>query len=120
MKHEQQYGVCVVVGWADVRKPNERSPKALGFVPQPNLRTKRGGSGVFLKHPEQDESRVNFSLGQLLDRRAFDCMDAGGRATQEQLPRSPYNKRLCINLVPCVTIWITTPGGVEPPRTLKF
>ncbi|MCF7964201.1 MAG: hypothetical protein K9L79_01540 [Methylobacter tundripaludum] len=30
---------------------------------------------------------------------------------------SPYNKRLCINIVPCMTIWITTPGGVEP--TLK-
>ena len=28
---------------------------------------------------------------------------------------SPYNKRLCINLLPCVTIWVTTPGGVEPP-----
>lgn len=27
---------------------------------------------------------------------------------------SPYNRRLCINLVPCVTFWITAPGGVVP------
>jgi len=27
---------------------------------------------------------------------------------------APHNKRLCINLVPFVTIWITAPGGVRP------
>lgn len=27
---------------------------------------------------------------------------------------SSYNKRLCINLVPCVTFWITLPGGNTP------
>lgn len=27
---------------------------------------------------------------------------------------SPYNKRLCVNLLPCVTFWITVPGGNEP------
>ncbi len=25
-----------------------------------------------------------------------------------------YNRRLCINLLPFVTLWITMPGGVEP------
>lgn len=27
---------------------------------------------------------------------------------------SPYNKRLCVNLIPMVTIWIAAPGGAEP------
>lgn len=27
---------------------------------------------------------------------------------------SGYNRRLCINLLPCVTFWITLPGGKEP------
>lgn len=27
---------------------------------------------------------------------------------------SPANKRLCINLIPCVTLWIVAPGGVTP------
>lgn len=27
---------------------------------------------------------------------------------------SPYNKRYCINLIPCVTVWVTMPGGNTP------
>lgn len=27
---------------------------------------------------------------------------------------SPGNKRWCINLIPCVTLWITKPGGKTP------
>lgn len=27
---------------------------------------------------------------------------------------SDFNKRLCINLLPCWTIWITFKGGKEP------
>lgn len=27
---------------------------------------------------------------------------------------STYNKRLCINLIPCVTIWVTFKGGITP------
>lgn len=27
---------------------------------------------------------------------------------------SPYNKRLCINIIPTVTIWIIGKGGKEP------
>lgn len=27
---------------------------------------------------------------------------------------SPYNRRYCINLIPCVTIWITLNGGKTP------
>lgn len=27
---------------------------------------------------------------------------------------SPQNKRLCLNLLPCVTIWFTMPGGMRP------
>lgn len=31
---------------------------------------------------------------------------------------SPYNKRFCINLIPCVTIWIIKKGGIIPdPKT---
>lgn len=27
---------------------------------------------------------------------------------------STANRRLCINVVPCVTLWITLPGGRAP------
>lgn len=27
---------------------------------------------------------------------------------------SPYNKRFCINLIPCVTVWVTLKGGTTP------
>lgn len=27
---------------------------------------------------------------------------------------SPFNRRWCINLVPCVTLWIALPGGNTP------
>ncbi|MGN6229138.1 MAG: hypothetical protein ACTHNM_17065 [Dyella sp.] len=27
---------------------------------------------------------------------------------------SPANRRVCINLVPCVTVWIVLKGGVRP------
>ena len=27
---------------------------------------------------------------------------------------SPYNKRICINLLPCITVWVALPGGNEP------
>ena len=27
---------------------------------------------------------------------------------------SPQNKRHCINLVPCLTVWVRLPGGNEP------
>ena len=27
---------------------------------------------------------------------------------------SPHNKRVCINLIPFVTFWITAPGGYVP------
>jgi len=32
---------------------------------------------------------------------------------------SPANKRLCINLIPCVTLWIVWPGGVVPKKEDK-
>lgn len=31
---------------------------------------------------------------------------------------SPYNKRLCVNLVPCLTIWVTLKGGTMPNRKI--
>lgn len=27
---------------------------------------------------------------------------------------SKFNRRLCINLIPCCTVWIIGEGGVEP------
>lgn len=27
---------------------------------------------------------------------------------------SSYNRRWCINLIPCVTLWVTLPGGKTP------
>lgn len=27
---------------------------------------------------------------------------------------SRHNRRLCINLLPCLTLWVTLPGGNEP------
>lgn len=32
---------------------------------------------------------------------------------------SPDNKRFCFNLVPCVTIWLTLPGGKIPKGGVK-
>lgn len=32
---------------------------------------------------------------------------------------SPYNKRFCINLLPCITIWITKKGGIKPDYKTK-
>lgn len=29
---------------------------------------------------------------------------------------SPYNKRWCINLIPCVTIWVAFKGGNTPDK----
>lgn len=29
---------------------------------------------------------------------------------------SPYNKRWCINVLPCVTLWITKKGGNVPDK----
>lgn len=29
---------------------------------------------------------------------------------------SPYNKRLCVNLIPLVTVWFTVKGGVTPEQ----
>jgi hypothetical protein len=29
---------------------------------------------------------------------------------------SPENKRLCVNLVPCMTFWFVWPGGNVPAR----
>ncbi len=27
---------------------------------------------------------------------------------------SPFNGRFCINLIPCLTVWVTKPGGNVP------
>lgn len=27
---------------------------------------------------------------------------------------SPHNRRYCINLIPCLTLWVMQPGGNEP------
>lgn len=27
---------------------------------------------------------------------------------------STFNKRLCVNLIPCVTLWVTAKGGNVP------
>lgn len=27
---------------------------------------------------------------------------------------SPYYKRLCVNVIPCVTVWFTFDGGMTP------
>lgn len=30
---------------------------------------------------------------------------------------SPYNKRVCINIVPCLTVWVCFPGGKTPEES---
>jgi hypothetical protein len=30
---------------------------------------------------------------------------------------SPFNRRWCINVLPCVTLWIALPGGTAPARS---
>lgn len=32
---------------------------------------------------------------------------------------SSYNKRYCINVIPCITIWVVKPGGKIPKRNGK-
>jgi hypothetical protein len=32
---------------------------------------------------------------------------------------SPYNKRFCINPLPCITIWIILEGGIVPNKHTK-
>lgn len=32
---------------------------------------------------------------------------------------SPSNRRWCINLLPCVTLWVTMPGGKVPDRAMR-
>lgn len=32
---------------------------------------------------------------------------------------SPSNRRLCVNVVPCCTLWLTLPGGVVPDRAKR-
>lgn len=27
---------------------------------------------------------------------------------------SPYNRRVCINMIPCCTVWVALPGGKTP------
>lgn len=29
---------------------------------------------------------------------------------------SPYNRRLCVNAVPMITLWIVWPGGISPAQ----
>lgn len=32
---------------------------------------------------------------------------------------SKYNKRYCVNIIPCVTIWITKKGGKTPHKAYQ-
>lgn len=32
---------------------------------------------------------------------------------------SPYNKRFCINVIPCVTFWVMLPGGKTPYQCMR-
>lgn len=32
---------------------------------------------------------------------------------------SPFNRRWCINLLPCVTLWIALRGGKQPDRSIR-
>ena len=32
---------------------------------------------------------------------------------------SPHNRRWCINLLPCITLWIALPGGQVPDRARR-
>ena len=32
---------------------------------------------------------------------------------------STYNKRWCINVLPCCTIWVCMRGGTEPYRAMR-
>lgn len=33
---------------------------------------------------------------------------------------SEYNKRYCINLIPCFTIWVCKPGGKAPDKAMPI
>jgi len=32
---------------------------------------------------------------------------------------SAYNRRFCINLIPCVTVWVVLAGGTVPDKATK-
>ena len=32
---------------------------------------------------------------------------------------SAFNKRLCVNFIPCVTVWITAENGIKPKTQEK-
>ncbi len=32
---------------------------------------------------------------------------------------SSYNRRFCLNLIPCCTVWLCLPGGVTPSLTTR-
>ncbi|QDB70106.1 hypothetical protein [Curvibacter phage TJ1] len=32
---------------------------------------------------------------------------------------SPFNRRWCINVLPCVTFWTAMPGGKAPDRSTR-
>ncbi len=32
---------------------------------------------------------------------------------------SPFNRRLCVNLVPCITVWVKLAGGKPPERATR-
>lgn len=32
---------------------------------------------------------------------------------------SPFNRRWCLNLFPCVTVWIALRGGKQPDRSTR-
>lgn len=32
---------------------------------------------------------------------------------------SALNRRWCINLLPCLTVWLTLPGGKQPDRATR-
>lgn len=57
-----------------------------------------------------DEGRVNtFAWGFLFQKEGF---WVGAHYSREY-------KRLCVNLLPCCTVWVTWPNGKPPARTRK-
>ena len=61
---------------------------------------------MFERVPMSKESWFGFKVGVLFNASAF---WVGAHY-------SPFNRRLCVNLVPFVTIWIALPGGKCPHK----
>lgn len=111
---------------AHVKALEERNEKLERLFDKQWTRTRMAHRHWRQAHPGNE--LVNPDLGELVQW----LMDKAGLSEMKRVSRfewgvllrkgslwigahwSPQNKRLCLNLLPCVTIWFAMPGGLRP------